>query len=94
MARRRNHSPEQAIELLRQIEESIANGKTIVESCLEAEISMTMYSRWRNEFSQARDGQAKRIRELEQENANLRRLVSELSLQKQAMRDIIASQGL
>ncbi len=94
MARRRKHSPEQAMELLRQIEESIASGKTIVESCLEAEISMTMYSRWRNEFSQARDGQAKRIRELERENANLKRLVSELCLHKQALRDIIASGGL
>ncbi len=94
MARRKRHSPEQAMELLRQIEESIANGKTIAESCMEAKVSKSMYLRWRIERGEPGDGQAKRLRELEQENANLKRLVSELCLQKQALRDIIASGGL
>jgi uncharacterized protein YdcH (DUF465 family) len=40
------------------------------------------------------DGQEQRLSELKQENANLRRLVSELCLQKLALRDIIASEGL
>jgi putative transposase len=80
--------------LLRQIDESIAKGKTTEESCMEAEITKSMYLRWRSEFSDAGDGQTQRIRELEQENANLRRLVAELCLQKLALRDIIASGGL
>ncbi len=94
MARRRRHSPEREMELLRQIEESIAGGKTIAESCMEAKVSKWMYRRWRIERGEPGDGQAKRLRELEQENANLRRLVSELCLHKQALRDIIASGGL
>jgi len=94
MARRKRHSPERAIELLRQIEEGIASGKTIAESCMEAKISTPMYLKWRKERSDAEDGPAQRLRELEQENANLKRLVSELCLHKLALRDIIASGGL
>jgi hypothetical protein len=82
------------MELLRQIEESIASGKTVAESCMEAKISNWMYLRLRNERSNTEDGQARRVRELEQENANLKRLVSELCLHKLALRDIIASKGL
>jgi hypothetical protein len=94
MARRMRHSPEQVMELRRQIDESIANGKTTAQSCLEAKITMAMYLRWRREYSGGGEAQAKRIRELEQENVNLKRLVSELCLQKLALRDIIASGGL
>jgi len=94
MAQRKRHSPEQAMELLRKIEDGIANGKTITESCVEAKIAATTYLRLRNERSDAADDQAQRLRELEQENANLKRLVSELCLHKLALRDIIASGGL
>jgi putative transposase len=94
MAWRRRHSPEQIMELLRQIDESIAKGKTTTECCMEAEITKSMYLRWRSEFGGAANGQTQRLRELEQENANLKRLVSELCLQKLALRDIIASGGL
>ena len=94
MARWKRHSPEQAMEFLRQIDESIANGKTTEESCMEVEITKATYLRWRKEHSDAGDSQAQRLRELEQENANLRRLVSELCLHKLALRDIIASGGL
>jgi hypothetical protein len=55
MARRKRHSPEQAIELLRKIEDGIANGKTIADSCMEAKVSKWMYLSWRNERSNAED---------------------------------------
>lgn len=94
MAWRRNHSPEQAAELLRQIEEGIANGRTIAECCMEARITRAMYWRWRRESPGVQDVPAMRLKELEQENASLRRLVSELCLQELALRDIISSGGL
>jgi hypothetical protein len=94
MARQKRHSPDQAMELLGQIDESIANGKTTAESCIEIKITKVTYLRWRKEYGDTGDGQARRLRELEQENANLRRLVSELCLHKLALRDIIASGGL
>jgi hypothetical protein len=94
MARWKRHSPKQAMKLLRQINEGVANGKTTAESCMEANISKTMYARWSKEYGGVEDDRALQIRELEQENANLKRLVSELCLQKLALRDIIASGGL
>jgi putative transposase len=93
MARQRRHSSEQAMDLLRQIEAGIASGRSIAESCMEAQVSKWMYRRWRIEHSEPEDGKAQRLRKLEQENANLRRLVSELCLHKQTLRDIIASGG-
>ena len=94
MARRKRHSSEQAMEILRQIDESVANGMTAAESCMEAKITKATYLRWCKKYSHAEDGQAQRLRELELENANLRRLVSELCLHKLALRDIIASGGI
>jgi hypothetical protein len=61
---------------------------------MEVKITKPTYLRWRKEYSDAGDGQAQRLRKLEQENANLRRLVSELCLHKLALRNIIASGGL
>jgi transposase-like protein len=94
MARQKRHRPEQAIELLRQIEERIASGKTIADSCMEAKVNKAMFWKWRKEYGDAGGDQARRLRELELENANLKRLVSELCLHKLALRDIIASKGL
>jgi transposase-like protein len=81
------------MELLRLIADSIANGKTISDSCKEANITKSMYLSWRKEFGVTVDKQAQRIRKLERENAQLRRLVSDLCLQKLALRDMIASGG-
>lgn len=94
MGQRRKHSPEQAAELLRQIEEGIANGKTIAECCMEAQITKAMYWTWRREICGVQDVLRLRLKKLKQENASLKRLVSELCLQRQTLRDIIASRGL
>ena len=76
--------------LLRQIEEEIANGKTTPQACKEAEITQQTYYRWRKEFGGLKLDQAKRLKELEQENAKLKRLVAELSLEKQILNEGIA----
>lgn len=94
MARQNRHSSERRAELVARIEEGIANGKTIAESCMEARVSTSMYFRWRRDSTDARDDPAERLKKLEQENANLKRLVSDLCLQKLVLRDIIASGGL
>jgi putative transposase len=94
MARHPKYSPERRTELIRQIEEGVARGKTMAESCMDARVTTTMYSRWRMERSLAGDAQAQRLWELEHENAKLRRIVCELSLQKLTLKDFIASGGL
>ena len=63
--------------LLRQIEVAVANGKTTTVACKEAEITEQTYYRWRKEYGGLQVDQARRLKELEQENAKLKRLVSE-----------------
>ena len=87
MARKR-HTPEQVVNLLRQVEVGIANGKTTGQSCKEAQITEQTYYRWRKEYGGLQVDQAKRLKELEQENAKLKRLVANLSLEKLVLNDI------
>jgi len=88
MARGKKHSAEQVVNLLRQIEVAVANGKTTPQACKEAGIVEQTYSRWRKEYGGLRVDQARRLKELEQENAKLKRLVAELSLDKLVLKDI------
>jgi putative transposase len=68
--------PEQIVTLLRQIEVEIANGKTTPHGCKEAHITVQTYYRWRKEFGGPKLDQAKRMKDLERENAKLKRLVA------------------
>jgi hypothetical protein len=95
MARgKKQHTPEQVVSLLQQIEEAAANGKTKAEACQECGIAEQTYYSLRKRYGGLQADLARRIKELDQENANLKRLVSELCLQKLALRDIIARGGL
>ena len=82
------YKPEQIVTLLRQIEVAIANGKTTPQACKEAEITVQTYYRWRKEYGGLKLDQAKRLKEMEKENTKLKRLVAELSLDKQILKDI------
>jgi hypothetical protein len=67
----KRYKPEQIVTLLRQIEVEIANGKTTPQACKEAQITVQTYYRWRKEFGGLKLDQAKRMKELERENAKL-----------------------
>ena len=84
----RRYKPEQIVNLLRQIEVGIANGKPTPQACKEAEITVQTYYRWRKEYGGLKLNQAKRLKALEKENAKLRRVVAELSLEKQVLKDV------
>jgi transposase len=84
----KRYKPEQIVTLLRQIEVEIANGKTTPQACKEAEITIQTYYRWKKEYGGLKLAQAKRLRELERENSKLKRLVAELSLEKQILKDV------
>jgi len=84
----KRYKPEQIVTLLRQIEVEIANGKTTPQACKEVEIPAQSYYRWRKEYGGLKLDQAKRLKELEKENAKLKRLVAELSLEKQVLKDV------
>ncbi len=84
----KRYKPEQVVNLLRQIEVEIANGKTTPQACRGAQITEQTYYRWRKEFGGLKVDQAKRLKELEKENSRLKRLVAELSLEKQVLREV------
>jgi putative transposase len=84
----KRYKPEQIVALLRQIEVEIATGKTTPQACKEAAITQQTYYRWRKEFGGLKLDQAKRMKELKRENAKLKRLVAELSLEKQILKDV------
>jgi transposase-like protein len=88
MGKARKHTPEQIVNVLRQIEVAIANGKTTPAASREAGVTEQTYYRWRKEYGGLKVDQAKRLKELEQENGKLKRLVAELSLDKQILQDI------
>jgi len=84
----KRYKPEQIVNLLRQIEVEIANGKTTPQAAREVGITEQTYYRWRREFGGLKLDQAKRLKELEKENGRLKRLVAELSLEKQVLREV------
>ncbi len=88
MPRGRKLSPEQIGVMLRQIEVQVAQGKSLALACKEAGISEQSYYRWRREYGGVAVEQAKRRKDLERENARLRRLVADLSLEKQILKDV------
>jgi putative transposase len=87
MGRDKKYQPEQMVNLLRQIEVAIANGKTTALACKEAGIVEQTYFRWRKEYGGLQVDQAKRLKELEQENSKLKRLVANLSLDNLVLKD-------
>jgi putative transposase len=85
---RKIYKAEEIVNLLRQVEVAVANGKTTPVACKEAGIVEQTYYRWRKEYGGLKVDQARRLKELEQENSKLKRLVSELSLEKLVLKDI------
>lgn len=88
MARGKKHTAEQIVSLLRQIEVGVANGKTTPAACRESGITEQTYYRWRKEYGGLQVDQARRLKELEQENTRLKRVVANLSLDNLVLKDI------
>ena len=86
MARKR-HTPEQIINKLRQAEVEIANGATVAQVCKQIGVAEQTYYRWRAEYGGMRVDQAKRLKELEQENARLKKLVADQALDLSILRE-------
>ena len=79
---RRRHTPEQIITALREAEVGLAGGKTVGMVSRELGISEQTYYRWRKEFGGMKVDQARHLKDLERENARLKRAVANLTLDK------------
>ncbi len=84
---RKRHTAEQIIGLLRQAEVELAQGRRIGEVCRGLGVSEASFYRWRAEYGGLKVDQARRLKDLERENARLKRAVAELTLDKQILKE-------
>jgi transposase-like protein len=85
---KKTFTPEQIVGKLRQIEVLVSQGKTVPVACREAGIVDQTYYRWRKEYGGLKLEQARKLKELQKENAQLRRAVADLTVEKQILKDI------
>ena len=86
--KRRRHTPEQIIRKLREAERMLGEGKTIPEAAKELEVCEQTYHRWRNQYGGMKADDVKRLKELERENATLKRIVADKELEVVALKEI------
>ena len=86
---RKHYTAEQIIGMLREAEVLQSQGMTIGEASRKLGISEQTYYRWRKEYGGMRVDQAKRLKELEKENVRLKKLVADLSLEKDILKEAV-----
>jgi putative transposase len=80
--------PEQVVRKLTEADRLLAQGADVAEVARQLGVSEQTYFRWRNQFGGLKAEDAKRLKELEKENARLKRLLAEAELEKDALREI------
>ena len=85
---RKRYTPEQIINSLREAEVLISQGSTAKEAARHLGVSEQTYYKWRKEYGGMRINQTKRLKELEKENARLKRLVADISLDNAILKDV------
>jgi transposase-like protein len=84
----KRHSPEQIVRKLRQAEGRLAAGAKVPEAARELGISEATFHRWRNQYGGMSSQEAKRLKELEKENARLKKLVAEQALDIDILKEV------
>ena len=79
---RKHHKPEEIVGKLRQVDVLTGQGRSIAEAVKSIAVTKTTYFRWRAEYGGMKNDQVKRLKALELENTRLRRVVSDLALDK------------
>jgi len=84
----RRHSPEQIVRKLREADRLLAEGADVDVVCRRLEISIQTYQRWRSQFKAMRPEEVVRLKQLEKENARLKRLLAEKELDNDMLREV------
>jgi transposase-like protein len=84
---KKHFKPEQIIKKLREAEVLFSTGESVEQVCRKLGISDVTYYRWRKEYSGMKVDQAKRLKTLEQENSQLKKLVADLSLDNSILKE-------
>src|ERR687894_836156 len=87
--KRRRHTPEQIVRKLREADRLLAEGTEVPEVSKALEISEATYHRWRAQYGGMKADDVKRLKELEQENARLKRIVADQVLEVAALKEIL-----
>lgn len=85
---RKKHSAEEIIQHLRTVEIEQSKGANLEEASRKVGVTLQTVIRWRNEYGGLKVDQAKRLKELEQENAKLKKLVANQALENLILKDI------
>lgn len=85
---KKTFTPEQIVNKLRQVEVLVSQGKTVPLACKEVGIVDQTFYRWRKEYGGLKVEQAKKLKDLQKENAQLRRAIADLTVEKQILKDI------
>lgn len=88
MPRGKRYTPEEAIIKLRELDVLISQGMTQTQACRQVGVSADTLIRWRREFGGMRVDQAKRLKDLEKENQQLKKLVADLSLDNSMLKEV------
>jgi putative transposase len=84
---RKRHTPEAIVAKLRQVDVLVSQGQTVADAVRSIGVTEVTYYRWRQEFGGLKTDQVKRMKELEAENARLRRAVADLTLDKLILKE-------
>ena len=84
---KKRHKPEEIVSKLRQVDVLTSQGKTVAEAIRSIGVTEVTYYRWRQEYGGLKSDQVKRLKGLEQENARLRKAVSDLTLEKLILKE-------
>lgn len=86
--KRKRHTPEQVITKLREAEAMLGAGESVGRVVQHLGVSEQTFNRWRNQYGGMKSGEARRLKELEQENARLKRAVADLTLDNQMLKEV------
>jgi len=84
---KKKHTAEEIVTKLREADVLLSKGQTIQEACRQLAISDQTYYKWRKEYGGLQVDQAKRFKQLEQENSQLRKLVADLSMDNAILKE-------
>jgi len=87
--KRKRHTPVEIIKKLREAATLLAGGQSVEVVCKKLEFSPPTYHRWRQEYGGAKEETVKRLKALEKENVQLKKLVADLSLDKAMLKELV-----
>ena len=88
--KRKSHTPDQIVKKLRQADARLALGLKIDQVCKEIGVSDATYYKWRKEYGHMQVDQVKQFKQLQKENARLKKLVADLSLDKAILKEALS----